>query len=214
MEKRNFVNFATILKSLRKENNLTQDEIAKKIGLTRQSIAAYEKGIREPNFKLLIKIADFFDVSVDYLFCRVKSSEKDVYTIGKNIKIIRDSKSYGDFARDIGNKTGVYISPERLSLYETFKLKPKRGELLLLSKYSDIEIDFFYKNNTKESYLKCKKYKIKNIPKFNFDNVDFEELNKWLNNTDNLEYIIFSKYLKDNNISLETFVYNKDILNS
>lgn len=53
--------------SLRKQAGLTQEGLAKKLNITRSALSQYELGTREPNYDLLIKIADFFDVSIDFL---------------------------------------------------------------------------------------------------------------------------------------------------
>lgn len=55
------------LKELREEKGLTQEELALMLGLKRQSISNYENGGRQPDYNTLIKIADFFGVTVDYL---------------------------------------------------------------------------------------------------------------------------------------------------
>jgi transcriptional regulator with XRE-family HTH domain len=55
------------LKQLRNEKNLTQKELAKYIGTTRATLASWETGRREPDFETTSKIADYFNVSVDYL---------------------------------------------------------------------------------------------------------------------------------------------------
>ena len=59
--------FSQRLKSLRKDKKLTQRELGKHFNLSQSSIAFYEKGEREPDFSTLIKFADFFNVSTDYL---------------------------------------------------------------------------------------------------------------------------------------------------
>lgn len=59
--------FCDRFKALRLEKGLTQDEIAKRFGLTKTAISAYERDINEPRFEMLDTIADFFDVSIDYL---------------------------------------------------------------------------------------------------------------------------------------------------
>ncbi|MGM0816005.1 MAG: helix-turn-helix domain-containing protein [Bacillota bacterium] len=53
--------------SLRKQAGLTQEELAKKLNVTRSALSQYELGTRDPNYDLLIKIANFFDVTTDYL---------------------------------------------------------------------------------------------------------------------------------------------------
>lgn len=55
------------LKSLRKEYGYTQSDIAEALGITYQSYQAYELGITTPTLKNFIKIAEFFDVSLDFL---------------------------------------------------------------------------------------------------------------------------------------------------
>ncbi len=55
------------LKEIRKRKKLTQSEVAKHLEITQQAYANYENGKREPNFNSLTKLANFFDVSIDYL---------------------------------------------------------------------------------------------------------------------------------------------------
>lgn len=59
--------FSERLKSLRKAKNLSQYELADRLGFSRGKLANYEQGTREPDFATLEIIADFFDVSTDYL---------------------------------------------------------------------------------------------------------------------------------------------------
>ncbi|MFW6377585.1 MAG: helix-turn-helix domain-containing protein [bacterium] len=58
------------LKQLRKENNLTQKELSEILNIGESTLSHYENKDREPNFDTLIKIADLFDVSLDYLLGR------------------------------------------------------------------------------------------------------------------------------------------------
>lgn len=55
------------LKELRKENNLSQRELGKAIGVTGQAISLYERGDRQLKLKILERLAGYFGVSVDYL---------------------------------------------------------------------------------------------------------------------------------------------------
>lgn len=59
--------FKDRLVQLRKELDLTQETFAEKIGFSRTAISAWEIGRNEPSNADTIKIADFFNVSVDYL---------------------------------------------------------------------------------------------------------------------------------------------------
>jgi len=55
------------LRLLREEKNFTQDELGKALSITQKTISNYEKDERFPDPNTLIKIANFFGVSVDYL---------------------------------------------------------------------------------------------------------------------------------------------------
>ena len=59
--------FAEILKQLRKENKITQVDLARDLGFFHTAVVKWERGEREPNIDTLTKIADYFGVSVDYL---------------------------------------------------------------------------------------------------------------------------------------------------
>ena len=62
--------FPVILSELRKEKGISQKEAAHQLGISQALLSHYEKGIRECGQNFLIKAADFYDVSCDYLLGR------------------------------------------------------------------------------------------------------------------------------------------------
>ncbi len=62
--------FPVILSELRKEKGISQKEAANQLGISQALLSHYEKGIRECGQSFLIKAADFYDVSCDYLLGR------------------------------------------------------------------------------------------------------------------------------------------------
>lgn len=60
------------LKELRKNASLTQEELAKKLDISRVNYTRYETNKVRPDFETLIKLADFYDVSLDEIFGRKK----------------------------------------------------------------------------------------------------------------------------------------------
>lgn len=64
------MNFGVRLRELRKERGLTQAELAKLLSIGESTISFYESGKRQPDYETLIRLADFFNVSVDYLIGR------------------------------------------------------------------------------------------------------------------------------------------------
>ena len=69
------------LKDLRIDNDLYQKEIANILKITRQQYALYESGKRDIPVDLLIKLADFYGVSVDYILERTNKKELDKETV-------------------------------------------------------------------------------------------------------------------------------------
>ena len=67
-------NFQSVLKSLRKANGLTQDELAKILKISRSTIGMYENGSRVPDYETLEAIADYFNVDIDYLLGRTNKT--------------------------------------------------------------------------------------------------------------------------------------------
>lgn len=61
------INFGYRLKTLRLKKNLTQQQLAELLGVTKSVISAYENGTRYPAYDVLVKIARIFKVSTDYL---------------------------------------------------------------------------------------------------------------------------------------------------
>lgn len=62
--------FAAHLKALRQSRNITQKQLAEAIHGSERGIQNYEMGVRKPTYEMLIAIADYFDVSTDFLLGR------------------------------------------------------------------------------------------------------------------------------------------------
>lgn len=60
------------LKELRKHAGKTQLEVANALGISRQAYSNYESEAREPDYETLLRIADYFEVSTDYILERTK----------------------------------------------------------------------------------------------------------------------------------------------
>lgn len=63
--------FSERLKKLRNEKHLSQKELANEFQMSQQTIAKWENNQSTPNPEMIVKIADFFDVSTDYLLGRI-----------------------------------------------------------------------------------------------------------------------------------------------
>ena len=60
------------IKKLRRQNAVKQDVLASSLHLRRQTVSSYERGVTLPNIFILIRIADYFDVTLDELTGRTE----------------------------------------------------------------------------------------------------------------------------------------------
>lgn len=91
--------FKDRIHALRKSQNLSQGELAAKLGESKTyvMIALYEKGSRMPKIATLMKLADIFDVSVDYLLGRTDNPHGIIThdkVNGHDVAIEGDSREY------------------------------------------------------------------------------------------------------------------------
>ena len=61
------------LKELREKKRISQQKLAIDLGTTQNTISRYETGEREMNYAFLIAVADYFNVSIDYLLNRTEN---------------------------------------------------------------------------------------------------------------------------------------------
>lgn len=63
-----WINLGKKIKNYRKLNNVTQQELANKLGISRSTLSYYENGEVEPNIYTLLKLSEIMNCSIDYLF--------------------------------------------------------------------------------------------------------------------------------------------------
>lgn len=78
------------IRDLREDMDLRQSDLAEKTGIDQRTISNYETGKTAPDAYTLIKLADFFGVSIDYLVCR---TQQDLFTKERKQRIIDKIKS-------------------------------------------------------------------------------------------------------------------------
>lgn len=77
------------IKDLREDRNLRQSDLAEATGIDQRTISNYETEKTYPDSYALIRLADFFGVSIDYLVCR---TERDFYTAEKRTALIEETR--------------------------------------------------------------------------------------------------------------------------
>lgn len=86
------------LKELRKENELTQEQLAEILNVSDRSVSRWETGNNMPDISLLVKLADFYDISITELINGERKSE----TMNENVKEM--TLSLSDYAEEINKK--------------------------------------------------------------------------------------------------------------
>ena len=89
------------IKELRISNNYTQDDLAKKLKISKSTIGMYEQNRRSPDLDTLLKISDIFNVSTDYLLGKIPYVN-DKATFGDRLKYFLNSNDYDEFCDTIG----------------------------------------------------------------------------------------------------------------
>lgn len=73
------INLAQNIANLRKKNNVSQGQLAKAINVTPQAISKWENGVCQPDTLTLPFLADYFNVSIDYLFYGYEETYDEIY---------------------------------------------------------------------------------------------------------------------------------------
>ena len=67
-----------ILKELREDKRLTQTQLGQIFNVNQITISQYERGTRQLSIEMLIKYADFFNVTTDYILCRDRKHKETI----------------------------------------------------------------------------------------------------------------------------------------
>lgn len=111
------------IRALRQKMELTQEDLGKVFNVNKTTISHYEKGERCPSIEMLIRISDYFDVTILYIL--------GINNIGKsNKKEFRLSDEEIEFVNEI----------RKISSYESLILNPKKYAKLIEMKISDYKI--------------------------------------------------------------------------
>lgn len=103
------------LKELREEKKLTRDSLADILNVSYSAVSKYETNVRFPDKGTLIQLADFFDVSVDYLLCRSnirETAEKILNSSGERFLVSASRDLY---------KAEEDLSPEAMEELAKFR---------------------------------------------------------------------------------------------
>ena len=133
------------IKELRIQNNISQKDLAETIGVAPNTLSQYETGKREPDNSTLIKLAQYFGVTVDYLLKNETPSEVPP-NFPARLKYLREQKgvSYEQMANDTG------YTPEDIEAFENGTKEPEFKTLSQFTDYFDTTMDFLTANEPED----------------------------------------------------------------
>jgi transcriptional regulator with XRE-family HTH domain len=105
---------------LRTSRHYTQDEMSSLLGISRAALSHYEKGRREPDYETLIKIADLFKVSLDYIMGR---TDDPTVNMDSEVRQLADSLELSDdqiFSKLTLTIDGKELSPDEAKRFIAF----------------------------------------------------------------------------------------------
>lgn len=80
------------IRTLRTQKGMTQAELGQVLNVSKVSISGYENNTREPDMRSLIKLADFFNVTTDYLLGRFLQNIKLIHDLNEDIDMLPDNQ--------------------------------------------------------------------------------------------------------------------------
>ena len=83
------IEFNRIITLLRKERGITQKQAAQELGISQAQLSHYEKGIRECGLEFVVQIADYYNVSCDYLFGAQRRAQRPDHQGGRTARCRR-----------------------------------------------------------------------------------------------------------------------------
>lgn len=116
------------LLSLRKNQKLSQYDLADRLGFSRGKLANYEQGQREPDYDTLKKIADFFEVSTDYLLGRTEKKE-----LLSNVTPGLSEKEERDIAKDLEKTLEQLENSEEALMFDGEPIDEHTKEMIRIS---------------------------------------------------------------------------------
>ena len=195
------------IKRLRLERNLTQEQLATKLGVSAQAVSKWEKSETYPDGALLLPLANELEVSLDELFGNESVTMADLS--GKIIKLIHDTDAKERFnvARDIGWQIERGLFNCRMEIekkYDPCELKNRTDASYVLD-----DNGFTIVSNGKEPFFSVFPEPAEGYGHFLNDKYDLQKIFAALSHTDTVNALVYLYHKKENYV-FESSVLARD----
>lgn len=147
--------FGRVISNLRKKRGLSQKDAAAELGISQSLLSHYEKGIRECGLEFLVRIAEYYEVSTDYLLGRAPAANmEDTVAAEENadVKIVKSNTFCLLNRRVINNSASVTYSI--LSEINNKKLQKNVSDYLSIANYNMFRKLYSLKENNPDDLFK------------------------------------------------------------
>lgn len=205
--------FGKTISYLRKEKGISQKEASEDLGISQSLLSHYEKGIRECSLEFVVKLADYYNVSCDYLLGRSAERNHTQISISNegnkamlenlNSKVIINNVEFiyriltEINQRDITKNTSEILMVELYSIIRNlFKINPENNEEFFATSNNNFDLQC-------NSISQIKKYRLK-------EKINELANNKKFNNKIQLSYNIISQDYSDISSSVFNLIHNAE----
>lgn len=195
------------IKRLRLEKNLTQEQLATKLGVSAQAVSKWETSDTYPDGALLVPLASELNVSLDELFGNDSVSMADI--AGRIVKLIHNTEANERFnvARDIGWQIERGLFNCRMEIekeYDPNEIKNQKNASYILD-----DNGFTIVSNGKEPFFSVFPQPAEGYGHFLKDKEDLQKIFTALSHTDTMNALIYL-YHKTENYVFESAVLERD----
>lgn len=201
------------INSLRKENKMSQEKLAEKLGITRQSVSKWESGNTFPDIENIILLAKTFNITTDYLLgLGPRKAEKEIVEVEKEVIVEKEIIVEKEVA--VEKEIEKEIIVEKDSIVDE-EIKKILGEDSLSDEKKDETIDYILKSvremQTREDILEMEEDNLEYIQKENSKNC-YEDIHNLtdLANTIN-EIVVDEEEELEVNLTEDTMEYDINI---
>ena len=195
------------IKRLRLEKNLTQEQLATKLGVSAQAVSKWETSETYPDGALLVPLANELGVSLDELFGNETVTMADIS--GRIVKLIHNTEAKERFnvARDIGWQIERGLFNCRMEIekkYDPNEIKNQKNASYILD-----DNGFTIVSNGKEPFFSVFPQPVEGYGHFLNDKEDLQKIFTALSHTDTMNALIYL-YQKNENFVFESAVLQRD----
>ena len=195
------------IKRLRLEKNLTQEQLATKLGVSAQAVSKWETSETYPDGALLVPLANELEVSLDELFGNETVTMADIS--GRIVKLIHNTEAKERFnvARDIGWQIERGLFDCRMEIgkrYDPNEIKNQKNASYILD-----DNGFTIVSNGKEPFFSVFPQPAEGYGHFLNDKDDLQKIFTALSHTDTMNALIYL-YQKNENYVFESAVLQRD----